>query len=133
MVGERVRGRVRSKGHLVEDARVHAREGERADEGVGHDLEGERRHGLVVRRGARGARLAVEQRAADGVDVGGRRPARGEGAWVKGAAMRLRRHNAACGQQTRHPLTDVEARGGHASCWAALPGMVGPGLVGRRW
>ena len=64
--------RVEHRRALLEHARVHARERERADEGVGHDLEGERRKRLVVRRRARRGGLAVDERAGDVVDVGRR-------------------------------------------------------------
>ena len=54
-------------------AGIDAHEGQRADERIGHDLEGETGEGLVVRALAAQLLVAVDLGAVDGGDVGRRR------------------------------------------------------------
>mmetsp|Transcript_13838 Transcript_13838/g.27027 ORF Transcript_13838/g.27027 Transcript_13838/m.27027 type:complete len:662 (-) Transcript_13838:374-2359(-) len=64
--------RVEDRGALLEDARVDARKGKGADEGVGHDLKGECGKGLLVGRLANHRRLAILRHALDVRNVGRR-------------------------------------------------------------
>mmetsp|Transcript_13312 Transcript_13312/g.40264 ORF Transcript_13312/g.40264 Transcript_13312/m.40264 type:complete len:217 (-) Transcript_13312:469-1119(-) len=64
--------------HRIEDllarfqsARIHAAERQRANERVGHDLEGQGTEGLVVGGDAFNLRFAVQRGALDGLDVDG--------------------------------------------------------------
>ena len=68
-----VLGAVQHAGRRFEHARIDAREGERADERVGHDLEGQRRERRVVARRQRDRLVGAHLDALDVGHVGRRR------------------------------------------------------------
>ena len=64
-----VLGRVQHGGAALDVARIDAAEGDRADEGIVHDLEGQQREGLAVGRQAHDLGLGVDVDALDGFAV----------------------------------------------------------------
>ena len=64
-------GRIHDRRAGIDLARINAAEGDRADEGVVHDLEGEQRERLVVVGQTDGLFLGLEIDALDGVAIDG--------------------------------------------------------------